>query len=141
MSFKDDAVKIDRCHRALAHLPSPDQRPRAVNIKLHNFQDKARIMQAARRMQSLLYNGAPIMIFEDFSAAVVKKRQGFYHVKQRLREMGIPFAMMYPAVLRIKQNSQERSFRSPGGVTWIKCRKTWVQPQWLRPMVCVNTTL
>lgn len=116
VSFKDDAVEIDRCHRTLARPPPPGQRPRAVVIKLHYFQDKVRIMQAARRMQSLIYKGAPIMIFEDFSAAVVKKRQGFYHVKQRLREMGISFAMMYPAVLRIKHNGVERSFRAPGAV-------------------------
>lgn len=117
VSFKGGAVKIDRCHRVLARLPSSAQRPRAVIIKLHNFQDKARIMQAARRKQSLFHNGIPIMIFEDFSAAVLKKRQGFYHVKQRLREMGVPFAMMYPAVLRIKIDGQEKSFRTPEAVS------------------------
>ncbi|CAI5677356.1 unnamed protein product [Oreochromis niloticus] len=102
-----------RCNIRVIGLPEGSE----VNIKLHNFQDKARIMQAARRKQSLFHNGIPIMIFEDFSAAVLKKRQGFYHVKQRLGEMGIPFAMMYPAVLRIKIDGQEKSFRTPEAVS------------------------
>lgn len=70
-------------------------------------------MQAARKAQALSYKGAQIMIFEDFSAAVVKKRQ-VYPVKQQLRERGIVFAMLYPAVLRIKHNGQERFFKNPG---------------------------
>ena len=50
------------------------------------------IMQAASKAQSLSYNGASIMIFEEFSAAVVKKRQDFYSVKQLFKEKGIVFA-------------------------------------------------
>lgn len=107
VSFKSGSVKLDRCHRALTCRPPAGQRPRAVIVKLHSFQDKVRIMQAARKAQSLVYNGAPIMIFEDFSIAVVWKRQEFYLVKQRLRERGIAFAMLYPAVLRITHGGQE----------------------------------
>lgn len=81
ISFKGGSVKLDRCHRVMASHPGPNQRPRAVVLKLHNFQDKVRIMQAARRAQSLVYKGARIMLFEDFSAAVVRKQQEFYSVK------------------------------------------------------------
>lgn len=113
VGFKGGSVKVDRCHRALARRPPPDQRPRAVILKLHNFQDKVRIMQAARKTQPLVYNSAPIMIFEDFSAAVLRKRQEFYQVKQQLKERGIAYAMLYPAVLRIKHNGQEKVFKHP----------------------------
>lgn len=69
-------------------------------------------MQLARKAQSLVYNGAPIMIFEDLSAAVVQKHQEFYLAKQQLRERGIAFAMPYPAVLRVKHDGQEK-FKHP----------------------------
>ncbi|KAE8280160.1 hypothetical protein D5F01_LYC22302 [Larimichthys crocea] len=111
INAKGGSVKVDRCHRALTRRPPPGQRPRAVILKLHNFQDKVRIMQAARKAQSLAYNGAPIMFFDDFSAAVTRKRQEYYAVKQRLKERGIVFAMMYPAVLKIKYNGQEKVFK------------------------------
>ena len=37
------SVKLDCCHRALTRRPPPNQRPWAVIIKFHNFQDKVRI--------------------------------------------------------------------------------------------------
>ena len=70
--------------------------PRSA-VKLHNFQDKARIMQVARKAQSLTYNGALIMIFDNFFAVVIRKRQEYYTVKKQLKEIGIVLAMMYPA--------------------------------------------
>lgn len=116
VSFKSGSVKLDRCHRALTRRPLPGQRPRAVIVKLHSYQDKVLIMQAARKAQSLVYNGAPIMIFEDFSIAVVRKRQEFYPVKQQLKEKGIPFAMLYPAGLRVSHGGQEKFFKHPKDV-------------------------
>uniref|UniRef100_A0AAV2L9G9 Uncharacterized protein n=1 Tax=Knipowitschia caucasica TaxID=637954 RepID=A0AAV2L9G9_KNICA len=116
-NFRGGVVKIDRCHRALTRRPPAGQRPRAVIMKLHNFQDKVRIMQAARRLKTLSYKGASVMIFEDFSAAVVKKRQEFTAVKRRCREQGIVFAMLYPAVLRIRHRGEEKLFRHPANAT------------------------
>uniref|UniRef100_A0AAV2KN58 LINE-1 type transposase domain-containing protein 1 n=1 Tax=Knipowitschia caucasica TaxID=637954 RepID=A0AAV2KN58_KNICA len=116
-NFKGGVVKIDRCHRALTRRPPAGQRPRAVIMKLHNFQDKVRIMQAARRLKTLSYKGASVMIFEDFSAAVVKKRQECTAVKRRCREQGIVFAMLYPAVLRIRHRGEEKLFRHPADAT------------------------
>ncbi|KAK7884430.1 hypothetical protein WMY93_027553 [Mugilogobius chulae] len=112
--FKGGAVKIDRCHRAPAGRPSPPgQRPRPMLVKLHNFQDKVRIMRAARKTQPLIFRGSTISIFGDFSAAVVKKREEFSSTKQRFREKGISYAMLYPAVLKIKHNGQEKVFKHP----------------------------
>ena len=45
VSFKGGSVKLDRCRRTLTSCPLPGQWPRAVIVKLHNFQDKVRIMQ------------------------------------------------------------------------------------------------
>ena len=53
ISAKGGAVKLDRCHWALTRHPPLGQRPRSVIIKVHNFQDKVWIMQAARKLQAL----------------------------------------------------------------------------------------
>lgn len=78
LNFKGGTVKLDRCHNALARRPLPGQQLCAVIIRLYNFQDKVQIMQAARRAQALAHDSAQIMIFEDFSAAIIRKRQEFY---------------------------------------------------------------
>lgn len=78
LSFKGRTVKLDRCHHALARRPLPGQQLCAVIIWLHNFQDKVQIMQAARKAQALACNSAQIIIFEDFSAVIIRKWQEFY---------------------------------------------------------------
>lgn len=111
---KHGYIKIERAHRAFGRRPEPGQRARAVVIKLHNYQDKARIMQAARsKGNRLCYNDKRISIFEDFSVAVIRKRQEYASVKQQLRDKGITFAMMYPAILRVDHNGRSRYFKSP----------------------------
>lgn len=108
VSFKGGSVKLDCCHRTLGCRPPLGQRPRAVIAKLHTFQDKAQIIHAARKAQ--------IMTFEDFSIAVVQKQWEFYPVKQQLKEKGIGFAMLYPAMLRINHGRQEKFFKHPKDV-------------------------
>ncbi|KAF7653217.1 hypothetical protein LDENG_00086000 [Lucifuga dentata] len=70
-------------------------------------------MQAARKTQVLSYNSSPIFIFEDFSAAIVKKRQEFYSVKQQLKKRAISFAILYPAVLKISYEGRNKYFKQP----------------------------
>ncbi len=111
--FKNHQVKIERAHRVPPRPPTPGERPRALIVKLHNFQDKARIMQAARAASQLVYKRHNISIFEDFSTAIMRKRQAFGNVKKRLREQGIRFAMTYPATLRVQHNSGEKFFKQP----------------------------
>ncbi|KAI2657411.1 Neurexin-1a-beta [Labeo rohita] len=120
IEFKNHQVKIERAH-ALTRRPAPGERPRALILKLHNFQDKARILQAARAAGQLVYKWHNISIFEDFSVAVVRKRQAFGNVKKRLRERGITFAMIYPAILRVQHDGvklfkqPEETIVTPGG--------------------------
>ncbi len=111
--FKNHQVKIERAHRVSSRLPASGERPRALMVKLHHFQDKARILQAARAASQLVYKRHNISIFEDFSAAIVRKRQAFGNVKKRLHERGIRFAMTYPATLRVHHNGSEKFFKQP----------------------------
>lgn len=75
------------------------------------------------KAQALSYNGTSIMIFEDFSAAVVKKRQDFYSAKQQLKERDIVY-LLYPAVLRIRYDGQERFFEQPKDVEAFESWRT-----------------
>uniref|UniRef100_A0A672N7G4 L1 transposable element RRM domain-containing protein n=1 Tax=Sinocyclocheilus grahami TaxID=75366 RepID=A0A672N7G4_SINGR len=114
--FKNHQVKIERAHRVPSRLPTSGERPRALMVKLPNFQDKARVLQAVRTASQLVYKRHNISIFEDFSAAIVRKRQAFGNVKKRLCERGIRFAMIYPATLRIglQHNGGEKFFKHSG---------------------------
>lgn len=73
-------------------------------------------MEAARRAGkdgALLHNGSRISLYNDFSAAVMKKRKAYDTVKQQLRERGIAYAMFFPATLQVSQEGSKKRFVTP----------------------------
>lgn len=113
LDTKAGRVKIERAHRTLAPKPGPNQRPRPVLIRFHNFADKQRVMDAARRCGTVKYKESTIMFFQDLSAAVLRKRKGFEEVKKSLRDIGAKYMMLYPATLKITHGGESRNFDSP----------------------------
>lgn len=113
METKAGRIKIERAHRTLAPKPGPNQRPRPVLIRFHNFADKQRVLDAARRSGTVKYQESTIMFFQDLSAAVLRKRKGFEDVKKRLRDIGAKYMMLYPATLKIMHGGETRSCDSP----------------------------
>lgn len=113
METTRDRLKLDRAHRALAPRPDPNQRPRPLIIKFHNFTDKCCVMEAAWRIGSRrrLDQEAPenprISFFNDYSAEVVRRRKAFDGLKARLRKINLDYSLMYPATLRVKVNGKQ----------------------------------
>lgn len=118
---KAGRIKLDRAHHSLAPLPGPKQRPRPVIIKFHNFMDKQRVLNAARRVgtdpERSTDAGPRISFFSDFSAMVIKKCKAFDNIKKLLQKMKIEYALLYPATLRLTINGTVKRFDSPDGVT------------------------
>ena len=48
---------------------------RHIIIKMANFQDKERILKAAREKQEVTYKGAPIRLAADFSMETLQARE------------------------------------------------------------------
>ncbi|CAL1576011.1 unnamed protein product [Knipowitschia caucasica] len=113
----DDRIVLDRAHRTLGPMPSSGQRPRPFIVKFHYYSDKARVMEAARKL--LHQNGTPrqqrILFFNDYSAEVVRKRKAYDVVKARLRELEVEYALLYPDILRVNtDDGKYRRFSTPG---------------------------
>ncbi|TNN24058.1 hypothetical protein EYF80_065819 [Liparis tanakae] len=89
LTVKNDRLKLDRCHRGPAHLQNNSTRSRTVYIRLHNFADQQLIMKP-----------------------VGKKLREFLEAKTSLRDLGIRYQMLYPAVLRVTDDGGVRHFRS-----------------------------
>ncbi|CAL9707497.1 unnamed protein product [Knipowitschia caucasica] len=117
LTTKAGRVKLERAHRSLAPKPDPDKRPRSLLLRFHSFRDKQRVMEAARRASNdggLIHNGSRLSFFSDYSSAVVKRRKEYDAVKQLLRERGIPYAMLFPAILQVTHGGSRRKFTTPG---------------------------
>ncbi|TNN44640.1 N-acetylated-alpha-linked acidic dipeptidase-like protein [Liparis tanakae] len=112
LTVKNDRLKLDRCHRGPAHLQSNSTRPGTVYIRHNNFADKQLIMKWARSAAEVTFSGNRIHFFDDFSPAVEIKRREFLEAKTPLRDLGIRYQMLYPAVLRVTDDGGVRHFRS-----------------------------
>lgn len=105
---------IERAHR----LPGAPHStlPRVMIMKFLNFQDKSRVLQAARKKGKIMFEGHHVMFFQDISTELHKKRKRFDDVKQRLRDLGIEYGLIYPAKLRLFHGGKPHVFIDPAGV-------------------------
>ena len=67
------------------------KRPNArhIIIEMAKFQDKERILKAAREKQEVTYKGAPIRLAADFSMAVLQARRERQKIFQVMRTRGL----------------------------------------------------
>ncbi|KAI4881460.1 hypothetical protein NFI96_000609 [Prochilodus magdalenae] len=107
--------EIERAHRALAPRLAPGGRPRAILVRFLRSGDRDYILRTARTRErkELQWEGNRVLFFPDFSRATQQKREQFKECKKALHERSVPFAMMYPATLRIQTKEGPKRFDSP----------------------------
>ena len=71
------------------------------------FQDKERILMAAREKQKATYKGAPITLATDFSMETFQARREWQKIFQVMRTRGLQPRLLNPA---IKLEGEIRSF-------------------------------
>ena len=74
------------------------------------FQDKERILKAAREKQEVTNKGSPTRLAADFSMETLQARREWQKIFQVLRTRGLQPRLLYPARLSIKIEGQIRSF-------------------------------
>ena len=74
------------------------------------FQDKERILKAAREKKEVTYKGALIRSPTDFSMETFQARREWRKLFQVMRTGGLQPRLLYPARLSIKIEGQIRSF-------------------------------
>ena len=115
--------EIERAHRTPPRAPQPGAPPRSLIAKFLNFRDKVAILRLAREKGPLKFNGNNISIYPDFSAEVQRQRVSFAAVKDRLRNEGLPYAMLFPAKLRIIHEGKAHFCTCPkDAMAWLDAR-------------------
>lgn len=105
------SLKIDRAHRT-GPIGNAQSRPRSMVARLHHYPDKEKILRLARLSSPLMYNGARILIFPDFTSEVLKQRQAFNAVRKSLKEANVRHGLLFPARLIVTHNSSKHVFDS-----------------------------
>lgn len=68
---------VELAHRISTQFHKPGSTPRIFLICLLNYRDKENILQRARALKDIRYNGSKIMFFPDFFPQVQKCRVHF----------------------------------------------------------------
>ena len=83
---------------------------RHIIIKMAKFQDKERILKAAREKQEVTYKEASIRLAADFSMETLQARREWQKIFQVMRTRGLQPRLLYTARFSIKIEGQIRSF-------------------------------
>ena len=74
------------------------------------FQDKERILKAAREKQEVTYKGASIRLATDFSMETIQGSREWQKIFRVMRTRGLQPRLLYPARLSIKIEGQIKNF-------------------------------
>ena len=74
------------------------------------FQDKERILKAAREKKEVTYKGATIRLATDFSLEMLQARRECQKIFQVMRTRSLQPRLLYPARFSIKIEGQIKSF-------------------------------
>uniref|UniRef100_H3AD19 L1 transposable element RRM domain-containing protein n=1 Tax=Latimeria chalumnae TaxID=7897 RepID=H3AD19_LATCH len=106
-------LEVERAHRSFAPRTRNSDRPRMLLFKLLRYRDKENILRQARKLGTLTYNNKTVYLFPDMSAELFQKRKSFLGIKRLRKDLDIPFALLFPARLRIDFKGQRLFFTSP----------------------------
>ena len=83
---------------------------RHIIIMLPNINDKERILEAAREMETVTYKGVPIRLSADFSKETLQARRGCQEVFQVMKGKDLHPRLLYPAKLSFRMQWQIKCF-------------------------------
>ena len=108
--MREKVTQIQETQRVPSKRNPKRPTARHIIIKMAKFQDKERILKAAREKQEVTYKGAPIRLAPDFSMETLQARRECQKIFQVMRTRGLQPRLLYPARLSIKIEGQIRSF-------------------------------
>lgn len=106
-------IKIERAHRSLAAKPKDSTvPPRSIIVRFLDAAVKDTIIKQAWSQGPVLFQGKRIYFDQDYSPELQQKRMKVHEVIKQLKKKNIQARCLYPAQIKIKLNSGEKTFAS-----------------------------
>ena len=87
--MREKVTQIQETQRVPSKRNPKRPTARHIIINMAKFQDKERILKAAREKQEITYKGAPIRLAIDFSMETLQARKEWQNVFQAMRTRGL----------------------------------------------------
>ena len=108
--MREKATQIQETQRVPIKRNQKKPTSRHIIIKMAKFQDKERILKAAREKKDITYKGAPIRLATNFSMETLQARREWQKIFQVMSTRGLQPRLLYPARLSIKIEGKIKSF-------------------------------
>ena len=125
--MREKVTQIQETQRVPIKMNPKRPTARHIIIKMAKFQDKERILRAAREKKEVTYKGAPIRLATDFSMETLQARKEWQKIFQVMRTRGLQPRLLYPARLSIRIQGQIRSFTDKRSLKEYTSTKTALQ--------------
>ena len=122
--MRENVIQIQETKRVPIKRNPKRPTARHIIIKMSKFQDKERIVMAAREKKEVTYKGAPIRLATDFSMETLQARREWQKISQVMRNRGLQPRLLYPARLSIKIEGQIKSFPDKRSLKRIQFHQT-----------------
>ena len=97
--MREKVTQIQETQRVPSKRNTKRPTARHIIIQMAKFQDKERILKAAREKQEVTYKGTPIRLATDFSMETLQARREWQKIFQGMRTRGLQPRLLYPARL------------------------------------------
>lgn len=108
---KDMDIKIERAHRSIAPKPvDPAMPPRSIIVRFLDAAVKDVIIRQAWSQGQIHFQKRRLFFDQDYSPELQKKRTKVYEVIKQLKKKEIQAKCIYPAQLKVKLGTGEKTF-------------------------------
>ena len=99
-------IQVQEAQRVPKKLDPKRTTPRHIMIKVPKIQDKDRTLQAARRKETVTYEGVLIRLSAVFSKETLRARRGWKGVFKVMKSKDLHPRLLYPAKLSLRMEGQ-----------------------------------
>ncbi len=113
-SLRGRDIEIDRANRVYDGGRGSD-RPRTLIFRVLRWHDRSDILKGAWQayLVKCAQSNVTLLFFPDFSSATAIRRKAFGPVLKKMTVLGLQHFLIYPAVIKLRQKMEQRSFDSP----------------------------
>ena len=104
------SIQVEEAQRVQIKMNSKRPTLRQIIIKMPSFENKERILKAAKETQEVTYKVTMIRPAADFSTGTLHSRREWQETFQGMKCKGLQPRLLYPARLSIKIEGKIRSF-------------------------------
>ena len=97
--MREEVTQIQEAKRVPIRRNPKRPTARHIIIKMAKFQDKERILKAAREKQEVTYKEAPIRLAADYSMETLQARREWQDIFHVMKSKGMRPRLLYPEML------------------------------------------